>query len=499
VVFASRANNLVAGDSGTLQDIFIRDRQLNITELVNVTTSGVRAGSGSIGSVYSVSNDGRYVVFDSQANNLAAGDTDFLSDIFLRDRVAGTTSVISKSTAGVKGNGSSTSPSITPDGRFVVFNSVASNLVSGDTNGGGDVFVRDLQNGTTERVSISSTGAQGNIGNPGVAAISADGRYVGMTITGNTFDPDDTNNVNFFDVYLRDRQLGTTVRISKGPNGESPGDHSQFSSISNDGRYVSFQSGGSNLIAGGTTPGRTHVYVRDLQNGITTLVSKDASGAEANSNSNWPIITGSGQYIAFVSGATNYIPGDSAVWDIFLISNPAFSVLSSNPNPLGLIEGTFNISRHTTGQISKVTRVSDNKDVFTQSFDSAGRLTSFASGNIIAGQTLSGNISYDSIGRKQSVSFNTGLSGQWSYDLLNRITNITWSGASILGGPSENISEQVVYNPFTDAIDQIIREFGTFTYGHEKFTCTKIPIKKLLRHQHYFSHKSGGSITFALA
>src|SRR4051794_24467034 len=172
VAFGSEASNLVAGDVNGAKDIFVRDRLSGSTERVSVSTSGQEANVGSGGP--SLSADGRYVAFSSAASNLVAGDTNARNDTFVRDRQSGTTERVSLSSAGAEGDNLSGAPAISSDGRFVAFWSYASNLVAGDTNGQSDVFLRDRQSGTTERISVSTAGAQGD-GLSQVPTISGDG------------------------------------------------------------------------------------------------------------------------------------------------------------------------------------------------------------------------------------------------------------------------------------------------------------------------------------
>jgi len=160
VAFESRASNLVAGDANGCPDIFVRDRQSGTTERVSLATGGAE-GNG-ISEFPSISADGRFVAFMSEATNLVAGDTNGCADIFVRDRQSGTTERVSLATGGTEGNNSSYGSSISADGLFVAFDSWASDLVAGDTNGNSDIFVRDRQNGTTERVSLATGGAQGD-------------------------------------------------------------------------------------------------------------------------------------------------------------------------------------------------------------------------------------------------------------------------------------------------------------------------------------------------
>jgi Tol biopolymer transport system component len=181
VAFQSEASNLVAGDTNAASDIFVRDTQTNTTTRVSVASDGTQTNAGSVTDRPSISADGRYVAFHSTATNLVASEVNGATDVFVKDTQTGTTtrvSVIPASTTG--GNNSSTNANLSADGRYVVFQSVATNLVAGDTNGVQDVFRRDTQTGTTIRVSVQGvSGAQAN-GASGVLnrSISADGRYV---------------------------------------------------------------------------------------------------------------------------------------------------------------------------------------------------------------------------------------------------------------------------------------------------------------------------------
>ena len=150
----------------------------------------------------SLSAEGRLVAFESYASNLVPGDTNGRLDVFVHDRQTRLTERVSVDSAGIQGNGSSRQPSISADGRFMAFTSDATNLVPGDTNGRTDVFVHDRQTGTTERVSVDSAGNQGNAGSSGVG-ISGDGRFVAFTSSATNLVPGDTNSVA--DVFVRVR------------------------------------------------------------------------------------------------------------------------------------------------------------------------------------------------------------------------------------------------------------------------------------------------------
>jgi Tol biopolymer transport system component len=313
VVFASHANNLVPGDTNGAADIFVHDRQTGQTSRVSVASNGTQGNSKSYGP--SISADGRYVAFHSDASNLVPGDTNGTRDVFVHDRQTGQTSRVSVASSGTQGNGTSYSRSLSADGRYVVFYSHANNLVPGDTNGRTDVFVHDRQMGQTSRVSVASDGAQGNDWSYD-PFISADGRYVVFASYASNLVPGDTNGTH--DIFVHDRQTGQTSRVSVASNGAQGNDWSQSPSISADGRYVAFYSDASNLVPGDTN-GVKDVFVHDRQTAQTTRISITSNGTQGNGESDRSSISADGRYVAFQSWAQNLVPGDTNVkYDIFV-------------------------------------------------------------------------------------------------------------------------------------------------------------------------------------
>jgi Tol biopolymer transport system component len=308
VAFISHATNLVSGDTNGEEDVFVNDRMAGTTERVSVSSTGEQGNLSS--GAPSISADGRYIAFMGLANNLVSGDSNGGWDVFVRDRLAGSTERVSVSSSGDQGTSSSYYPSISADGRYVAFQSYASNLISGDTNGDADIFVRDRQAGTTERVSIASNGKQGNQHSYS-PSISGDGRYVAFDSAANTLVMGDSG--GWQDVFVRDRQAGTTERVSLSSSGVQGNWDSFYPSISADGRYVAFGSYASNLISGDTN-GFTDVFVRDRPAGTTERVSVSSSEAQGNGNSDieyGPSISADGRYVAFTSYATNLVAGDT--------------------------------------------------------------------------------------------------------------------------------------------------------------------------------------------
>lgn len=285
---------------------------------VSTSATGSQANGGSLDAA--VSSDSRYIAFSSEATNLVSGDTNALLEVFLKDQTTGQIERVGIATDGSQANGQSFAPSVSADGRFVAFYSLASNLVSGDTNGVGDVFVRDRQVGTTERVSITFGGVQPNAAcaNP---SISGDGRYVAFSCSANNLVPNDSNGRS--DIFLKDRQTGELRLISATPAGASGNEGSYEPAVSGDGRFVVFRSYASDLLAGTTNVNRADVFVRDLTTGTLERANTAANGAEANDGDNaadyTPGISQDGRYVAFISYASNLTPGDvSGTLDVFV-------------------------------------------------------------------------------------------------------------------------------------------------------------------------------------
>ena len=312
VAFESYAWNLVEGDTNGARDVFVRDRLAGTTERVSVSSAEAEGNGDSYSP--SISAGGRYVAFYSTATNLVEGDNNEASDVFVRDRLTGETERVSISSAEAEGNGDSYSPSISADGEYVAFYSDATDLVEGDNNGVRDVFVRAQVSGDTERVSVSSAGAEGNgsSGEPllyGGASISADGRYVAFGSDATNLVQGDSNGVR--DIFVRDWVSATTERVSVNSDEVEGNDCSPCAcSISADGRYVAFESWASNLV-GGDTNLTVDTFVRDRLNGQTERVSVSSDEQEANNGSERPVISGDGNYVAFVSSATNLVEGDT--------------------------------------------------------------------------------------------------------------------------------------------------------------------------------------------
>jgi len=319
VVFSSFASNLVPGDTNACQDVFLRDRVAGTTERVSVSSSGTQQTGDTIPNyaLPAVTADGRYVTFASLAGNLVPGDTNGDFDVFVRDRLLGTTTRVSVDASGNQAVGDSSAFGLpSVDGRYVAFKSGATNLVPGDTNGKRDVFVKDLWTGAVDRATVGASGGQSTF-DSSFDWFSDDGRYVVWDSPDSTLVPGDTNNNN--DVFLRDRLAGTTEMISLTSTGGVPSGYSFGGAISADGRYAFFTSTASDVVPGDTN-GDWDVFMRDRVLGTTTRVNLGVGGVEAvNHDSYLTSISSDGRFVLFWSLASNLVPGDTnGVEDLFL-------------------------------------------------------------------------------------------------------------------------------------------------------------------------------------
>ena len=382
VSFDSDASNLVPDDTNGNTDVFLRNLQSGTTVRVSLDASGAQANNGSGGS--SISADGRFVAFESDASNLTAGDTNNLTDIFVKDMQTGAVTRASVDSGGMESNGLSSSVSISGDGRYVAFISEADNLVSNDLNGVQDIFVHDLQTGATMWASANGNTASWD------PSISLDGRFVVFTSAATNLVSNDTNGKR--DIFMFAVQTGQITRTSLDASGVEGDKDSVDASISGDGRYVSFSSASNNFLTGDTF-GFPHAYVRDMQTGMISIASfangylmigwSDATQMSADGRyvvfsfddkgdsqpTRWiyihdrvsgktfsatpgggsdgfgnPIlasISGDGRFISFASNSTSLVPGDTnGTRDIFVkeISYPVdlnpsvISVLHDCPN-----------------------------------------------------------------------------------------------------------------------------------------------------------------------
>ena len=305
IPFSSNATNLFSNDTNGYVDTFIYDRVEQTVELISLAPDGSQAnnssGSGSI------SGDGRYVTFASFASNLVPNDTNEQRDIFIYDRVNQTTELVSTASDAAIANGNSYFSVVNDNGRYVAFESDASNLVANDTNGQRDIFIRDRLNQTIELASVSNDGTQAN-GVSELGSISDDGRYVVFESDASNLVADDTNGQR--DVFVRDRLNQTIERVSVSGDGTQANGVSEYSSISGNGRYVVFESDANNLVLNDTNE-RRDIFIYDRVEQTTELASVSGDGTIGNLDSSNPSISDDGRYVSFLSAANNLVAGDT--------------------------------------------------------------------------------------------------------------------------------------------------------------------------------------------
>jgi Tol biopolymer transport system component len=321
VAFTSTASDLVPDGDGCCTDVFVHDLQTEATTRIG-TASGADPDAHSFNPA--LSSDGRYVAFESWASDLVPGDGNGVVDVFVHDRRTGLTTRASTDIGGGDANGFSLNPSISGGGRSVVFESDASDLVRHDGNEARDVFVHDVRAGTTRRVSLDRHHGDAN-GASFAAALSADGRHVAFSSDASDLvRGDGTSDPFCWDLFVRDLDHRRTTRLSVDVAGDDPECDSLDASISADGRQVAFTSLASDLVADDTN-GVGDVFVHDVERGTTTRVSGDVTFAEVSAESRNPSISADGRYVAFDSTSSELDPDDgNGTFDVFVraVSRP---------------------------------------------------------------------------------------------------------------------------------------------------------------------------------
>jgi Ca2+-binding RTX toxin-like protein len=275
--------------------------------------------------------DGRFVVFESDANNLVAGDTNNATDVFLKDLSTGAISRLSTTAGGAQANGGNSTAHFSSDGRFVVFTSAATNLVAGDTNNFDDIFLKDLTTGAVTLLSTTANGTQTN-GNSSNAQLSQDGHLMVFSSVATNLG---SSSIHASDIFLKDLNTGSVTRLSTAADGTQANGRSYDARFSADGRFVVFTSEASNLVAGDTN-GVSDVFLKDLNTGAITRLSTAANGAQTDFDSYTPLFSPDGRSVVFESDATNLVAGDgNNRTDLFLVN------LFYKANAAAILEGRF--------------------------------------------------------------------------------------------------------------------------------------------------------------
>jgi Tol biopolymer transport system component len=362
VIFESRATNLIPNDTNFVGDVFLRDRQLQTTELLSVGLGGGLA-FGGISTHPHLSADIAFAAFSSRSTNLVAGDLNGVEDAFVRDLGTGAIERISVHTNGTEGDGASQPHGMSADGRYVVFKSFATNLVDSDTNTTPDIFVRDRMAGTTERANVSSTGSEGNqaqVPDPfaGSGSITADGGLVAFATIASDLVAGDTNAAT--DAFVRDRVAGTTTLVSVSTGGVQGDDETRMVLLSANGRYAAMASLANNLVAVDSNAFTADIFLRDLATGETTLVNRNAQGTQSVNNILHGI-SADGRFVVWSTTTVTLIPNDPEtapnVFDVFVYDG-------------------------STGEIARVTAGSNTTEASGRATISAdGRTIAFRSGD----------------------------------------------------------------------------------------------------------------------
>ena len=402
------------------------------------STTGSASGNGYSDNP-STSSDGRYTVFASDASNLVSGDTNGTRDIFLFDNQTNTTRRLNLSRQGEQTNGPSNRPVISADGRYVAFESTATNLILGDTNGFSDIFVVDVITGAIDMLSLDASGTRANNSNfrP---SISSTGRYVSFESSATNLVSSGTS-VGVSHIYVRDRDVSgsgtfdttgniSTVLVSQSSDGTAANGNSLQSVLSADGRYIAFASDATNLVSSDTNAVRD-IFLRDRTGGTTTCVSVATGGTQATGgDSRTPSLSSDGRYIAFASSATNLASGDTnGVSDIFVhdrttTTTQRISVSTSgteavDPSATGFKLGSINPSISSTGRYVAFASLANN----LTAGDSAGQKQNLDANDaldvFVRDRDVSASGTYDTSGNVATTMVSVNKFGLQTLSILN--------------------------------------------------------------------------------
>ena len=337
VAWTTASTNLVPGVTGNLRDVYVRDLNTGAVQRVSVSSAGAQANFHSEDPWLSA--DGSIVAFGSGATNLVPADTNNAADVFVHDRSTGTTTLVSRALSGLPATGNSAEPSMNAAGTQVVFSSIAGDLVAGDTNQQSDVFVRDLANATTTRLSVTPGGVQGDSGSR-FPRITPDGAWVVFESDAGSFDPTDTNGVD--DVFVSELATGALERVSLSPSGQSSSGYCTQPSISADGRFLAFAVEADDLDPTDTN-NRPDTYRKDRLTGALWRVSLGPGGQQDNVGSGRNTISADGLRVAFYTNSTSFLSPDLNGFDADVYVATCPEPLSADATTLSSAGGLVNL------------------------------------------------------------------------------------------------------------------------------------------------------------
>lgn len=318
IAFGSNSTHLVSGDTNGKWDIFVKDMQTGNVVRANTSSSGAQMTTGFTYGEAKISANGKYVAFAASDPGLVTGDSNGYQDVFVKNLVTGDIQIATLTNSGGQSNASTQQFNISADGRYVVFISAASNLVTGDTNGKQDVFVRDMVNGTTTLISKSASGTLANGNSNGYPTISCDGAYVAFIANASNLVANDTNGQS--DVFLVNRLDGAVTDVTLAANSEM---NLGIPQLSCDGSTLLFTSAASNLVSGDTN-GLTDLFAYSIREGTFERINVSSSGAQATTYSVSPTnpsqyMNFDGQKVVFETVDSGMVSGDTnAAMDIFI-------------------------------------------------------------------------------------------------------------------------------------------------------------------------------------
>lgn len=474
VVFDSNADLLGDGGSGGISQVYVRDLVTNEVSLVSSAANGTPASLGASNGV--VAGNGRYVLFVSDSPDLVPGDTNGGQDLFLKDLETGSISRVNTRSNGGQSAWDGSTPfdaSITPDGRYVVFSSAASNLVSGDTNGVSDIFLKDTLTGTLTRISTSSSGKQANGGWGGSdgsldAQISADGRFVVFTSGATNLDGQDSD--GYIDIYVKNLQTGEITCVSHDAAGNSQPYDSLNPSISADGRYVAFESASTLLNDG--QDGWGSVYVRDLQTGTLSRVTGASGSVDVQTIS----LSADGRYVVFASNESLDAADTNGHQDIYVKDMQTGQVALVSQAADGSASDDRNLMARISQDGSTIVFRADGSNLVDG--DDNGTADVFVVGNPLLSRTLTGGRGNDVYVIDNAADQVVELSGQGLDKVISSVTltlatnveQLVLTGSADINGTGNGLNNRITGNSGANTLsggvgaDTLIGGLGDDTY-----------------------------------